>query len=207
MDLFLIDAIGPFFRGIEGRRINWSKVPFHTLELAGEERERRFARIREDLAAFAERVSAEGFNAVSLDDVAHLAHHPLYENEARASIAALRTEFRGLFALLRDRGLAIYVTMDVLSYTPALRAEIGGSQRRARRFLREILDGFLADFPEVSGVILRIGECDGKDVRGLFKSELLLRRAGHLNELLHTLLPMFERRERRGSRHRHRASA
>jgi hypothetical protein len=134
---------------------------------------------------------------VSLDDVAHLAHHDLHEPAARVEIARLRDDFRPLFALLRARGLAVYVTMDILSYTPALRAAVGSNQRRARRFLRRLLDGFLRDFPEVSGVIVRIGESDGKDVSGLFKSELLVRRARHLNELLRALLPVFERHGRR----------
>ena len=46
------------------------------------------------------------------------------------------------------------------------------------------------------GIILRIGECDGKDVRGELTSELFIRSAKEANALLHELLPIFESRDR-----------
>ncbi len=124
MELFLIDAIGPFFRGYERRRINWSKIPFNHLELTGPKRRAQFDRIAEDMRLFSRRVRAMGYNAVSLDDVAHLADHPWYEEEHRSSVRILQEEFRRLFALIRAEGLAIYLTMDVLSFTPALRLRL-----------------------------------------------------------------------------------
>ena len=195
--LYLIDAIGPFFRDAKARRINWSKIPFEHFEQPGPERDRRFARIRADLATFADRVAAVGFNAVSLDDLAHLADDELYEPAARALITDLRDEFRSLFAILEARGLAIYLTMDVLSFTPALRRALGGSRERTLEFLTRLIDRFFRDFPEISGLILRVGESDGRDVRGLFQSELVLRRPRHANRLLKALLPIFEHHGRR----------
>ena len=77
--IFLIDAIGPFFRGCEGRRINWSKIHFTRLAIAGPEREAQWNGIREDLRTFTREVAAAGFTAVTLDDLAHLATHPLHD--------------------------------------------------------------------------------------------------------------------------------
>jgi hypothetical protein len=196
VDLFLIDAIGPFFRGVKGRKVNWSKIPFHRLEVGGDERERRFHRLREDLAIFADRVAAEGWNAVSLDDLAHLADHERYEPEVRTTIDGLRGEFRRLFSLLRQRGLSVFLTMDVMTYTPALRRAIGNDQNKVRVFLSELIDRFFADFPEVAGLIVRIGESDGKDVPGELSSELVLRTTAQVNRLLRDLLPVFERHGR-----------
>ncbi|MEE4167192.1 MAG: hypothetical protein V2I35_14410, partial [Desulfocapsaceae bacterium] len=45
---------------------------------------------------------------------------------------------------------------------------------------------------EIKGIIFRIGECDGKDVKGDFKSELFLRSSRQVNRLLRELLPIFE---------------
>ncbi len=67
--LHLIDAIGPFFRELSRRTINWSKIPF---EHSREADVAQWARIRENLRSFAQQVSEIGFNAVSLDDVWHL---------------------------------------------------------------------------------------------------------------------------------------
>jgi hypothetical protein len=52
MHLFLIDAIGPFFRGYDWRTINWSKIPFAHLALDGPHSDAQWARIREDLETF-----------------------------------------------------------------------------------------------------------------------------------------------------------
>jgi hypothetical protein len=197
MKLFLIDAIGPFFRGSSERRINWSKIPFARLNLAEEARRDQFDQIGRDLRVFAAKARAVGYNAATLDDVAHLADHPWYEPEVRAHIRILRGEFRGLFRIVRDEGMAVYLTMDVLSYTPALKARIGKDQGAINRFLCELLAGLLADFPEISGVIVRIGESDGRDVKDLFRSELSIRTPEQLNRMLHALLPVFERAGRR----------
>ena len=84
MELFLIDAIGPFFRGYESQRVNWSKIPF--THLAGAD-DARWQRITADLRTFARELAAQGYNAVTLDDLAHLAPHPLHEPEVAAQIA------------------------------------------------------------------------------------------------------------------------
>lgn len=199
MELFLIDAIGPFFRGVEGRRINWSKIPFGSLPLGrgqADERERVFRQVRDDLGEFCRRVAQAGFNAVTLDDVSHLARCPAYEDEAGAIIEACRAEFRKLFAIVREAGLRIHVTMDVMTFTPALRSRVGTGAGEVSAFLGDHLDRFLADFPEVDGVVMRIGECDGRDVGGIFRSELVIRDARGLNRLLREVLPVFECRRR-----------
>ena len=197
MELFLIDAIGPFFRGYERRRINWSKIPFNHLELTGPKRRAQFDRIAEDMRLFSRRVRAMGYNAVSLDDVAHLADHPWYEEEHRSSVRILQEEFRRLFALIRAEGLAIYLTMDVLSFTPALRLRLGQDHKKIAVFVRELLADLFREFPEVSGIIMRVGESDGRDVKGLLHSELCLRRPAQLNHLLKAILPLFEEEKRR----------
>lgn len=95
---FLIDAIGPFFDGHRGKRINWSKIPFAHLE----ERPETWEQIRADMRKFCKEVSGLGYNAVSLDDVAHLYHHPLHDEVLRQRIAFLRKEFHQLFQIARD---------------------------------------------------------------------------------------------------------
>jgi hypothetical protein len=195
--LALIDAIGPFFRGYDKRRINWSKIPFTHLATSGPERETQWQTIRRDLATFADKVSALGFNAVSLDDVAHLADHPWYEPEVREAISVFRAEFRPLLADLRARGLQIFVTADFLTTSAAVDARLRDDPRRATDWFREIAASFLDDFPEVEGVILRIGESDGLDVKDPLRSRLWLRNAVQVNRMLRSLLPIFEQRGRR----------
>ena len=192
MELFLIDAIGPFFRGYDRKRINWSKIPFQHLATQGAERERQFAQIRRDMAQLARRVSATGFNAVTLDDLAHLADHAWYEPPVRERIQAFRDEFRLVFDLLQAHGLAIYVTADLMTYTPESKRRLGDSFDANVDFLKTQVDSFLHDFPQVDGLIFRIGESDGVDVRDELRSELFFRSPDSLNRALHAVLPLFE---------------
>jgi hypothetical protein len=196
MNLFLIDAIGPFFRGYPRRTVNWSKIAFDHLKLSGPESGAQWAQIRADLDLFCSRAAAMGYTAVSLDDATHLADHPWYELDVRAEIRRWQEEFRQCFNVVRRHGLQIYITMDVFSATPAVRQQLIHVRWTVERFLAELLDGFLVDFPEVAGVIMRIGESDAPDVQGEFRSELYLKEPEQVNRFLKTILPVFEKHRR-----------
>ena len=195
--LYLIDAIGPFFRDYQRTTINWSKIPFEHLKLEGEGRAAQWTQIRDDLDTFCAKTAALGFNAISLDDVTHLADHAWYELDVRRSISQWREEFRRCFDVAKRHGLKIYLTMDVFSATPAVREHLKQVRRSVESFLSELLETFFTDFPEVAGVIVRIGEADGKDVHGEFLSELHLKRPMEVNRFLKALLPIFEKHQRK----------
>ena len=59
------------------------------------------------------------------------------------------------------------------------------------------MERFFADFPEVAGVIVRIGESDGKDVKDDFHSQLVIQTPEDARSFLQALLPVFEKHGRR----------
>lgn len=192
MDLFLIDAIGPFFRGYRRKRINWSKIVFPHLDTL---EERDWEAIRGELREFARKVVAQGYNAVSLDDLAHLTHHPLHEAEVTQRIEHFKRHFGEYFTILQEEfGLRVYLTTDVLPLTPAVEREIGNHPEALDRYYRELVCRCLDDYPQLSGLILRIGESDGTDVRDPIRTRLHLRDPLATNRLLSQLLPEFEAR-------------
>jgi len=134
----MIDAIGPFFSDYQRRKINWSKLPFEHLSTVETQRSAQFAQIRQDMQVFATRVSTIGYNAATVDDVVHLVDHPWYESHIREKIKVYAEEFDELFSILTASDLAIYVTMDVLSSTPALDRQLEQTGTN--------VDDFLADF-------------------------------------------------------------
>jgi hypothetical protein len=148
------------------------------------------------MRTFTREAAAAGYNAVTLDDLAHLAPHPLHEPETAARIAVFREEFRKIFRIVREVGLEIYVTSDVLPVTPRVNATLGNHRQRLEDFYIELVSGFLGDFPEVSGLVLRIGESDGVDVKDPIRTRLHVRSARETNRLLRALLPVFERHDR-----------
>ncbi len=195
MELFLIDAIGPFFRGYGKRRINWSKIPFTHLKTTGAEAEEQWAGIEADMRAFAAEVSALGYNAVTLDDLAHLAAHPLHEPEISADIAVFRERFTRLFDMLVEEfGLKVFLTSDILPMTPALDAVFGEDAVALELYYTQLVESLLNDFPQLSGLILRIGESDGNDVKDPIRTRLHLRNPRETNRLLRKLMPIFDSR-------------
>jgi hypothetical protein len=196
--LHLIDAIGPFFRGHDVRTINWSKIPWQNLPKTRDAAaDAWWALVRADLTKFADQAAAWGFNAVSLDDVTHLADHAWLEPELRERIALYREEFTRCFAIFTERGLAVHLTMDVMTYTPELRRRMTEAKRSVNDYLAELLDGFFVSFPQVAGIIVRIGESDGKGVHDEFRSELVIQKPAQARQLLLDLLPVCEKHARR----------
>ena len=194
MQLFLIDAIGPFFRGYGKSHINWSKIPFMHLKTEGPEREAQWLQIAEDLRTFARNVTALGYNAVTLDDLAHLTLHPLQEEEIRQRIHVFREEFRKLFAILRQEfGLKIFLTTDAIPVTPAVDKGLENNSALMETYYRELVKQALEDFPELEGLILRIGESDGNDVQDPIRTRLHLRSPRDTRKLITRLLPEFEK--------------
>lgn len=192
MELFLIDAIGPFFRGYDRARVNWSKIPFmHLVDASPDD----WVAIENELREFASQVSAQGYNAVTLDDLAHLAPHPLHEPEVAERIQFLREKFDRFFDLLQGEfNLRIYLTTDVLPMTPALSAVMGNDPAELESYYVGLVRGILDDFPQLAGLILRVGESDGNDVDDPIRTRLHLRNPREANRLLRALLPEFEQR-------------
>ncbi len=196
MQLFLVDGIGPFFKRAPGRRLNWSKIPFEFLERDGEVDVELLAEIRAEFDTFCGRVSAVGFNAISLDDVAHLARWSGYAPRLSAKIEVYRRELGRFFEIAANHGLDVYLTTDIMFFVPELEAELGGNVRRIGKWLATACAQLLDDFPQIAGVILRIGESDGVDVSGDFLSRLAVKTPKQLRRLTETLLPEFEARHR-----------
>jgi hypothetical protein len=76
-------------------------------------------------------------------------------------------------------------------------AQLRGNADASRAWFCEVVDTFLTEFPEVAGIILRIGESDAHDVVDPLRSRLALRTAKQVRQLLQHILPTFERHGRR----------
>lgn len=198
MELFLIDAIGPFFRNYKKSRVNWSKIPFPNLLTSGIEATQQWQRIHQDMRDFAREVSSLGYNAVTLDDLAHLAPHPLHEPEIAANIAFFRKQFSSLFDVITGEfGLKVFLTSDVIPLTPAIEKSLSHKKAELENYYHSLIKNTLDDFPQLSGIILRIGESDGVDVKDPIRTHLHLRNPRETNHLIRKLLPEFEKRNKK----------
>lgn len=191
MDLLLIDAIGPFFIGTTRARINWSKIPFADFLDGSVVREDRLAALLPQFETFCARIRLAGYTGITLDDVAHLADHLSYPPQLRTAIAAFRRRFAPLLDCAQRHGLRVFVTTDA-TFVPV----DAGRELRRQALRPDFLAGLVQDLfdwrPDLSGVIVRVGESDGLDVRDLIRSELRIRTASQCRALIDSVLSVCE---------------
>ncbi|MBK1835158.1 hypothetical protein [Roseibacillus ishigakijimensis] len=196
MNLFLLDGIGPFFRALDHSRINWSKIPFAHLPLSGAEGEWFWRRLETDFRTVAARAKELGYNAITLDDLAHLTPHPWHSEEMNERLEFFAEKFSRLFAILEKHDLQAWVTADVISLSPEAAIRVGKDFDARTSFFYDLFNRFCQRHPSVKGLILRIGESDGLDVRDELRSNLHIRSAKEVNKFLRGLLTHAEEQQK-----------
>lgn len=194
----IIDGVAPFFRGYGKKRVNWSKIPFAYVEKAGmlDPDQPTARQLIADFRAFVQRAAAEGYNAVTLDDLVHLLEWEGYPDSLRQKLAAYMRLYRELFAIADAAGVRVLVTSDVFSLHPALSAATGEKLASVTSWLATRLDALFEMLPAISGIIFRIGENDAIGTKGDFLSRLLIRTPAQANRFLRELVPVFEKYNR-----------
>ena len=200
--LYLIDASAPFFARKKNKsHTNWSKAPTHELLRKGKVSKKVHKKIREGMLAYARRVRSLGYNALSIDEASYL----IYEEapDQKKSIQKYRKYYGRLFDQVLDLGLAPFLTADIWfgvsaeQYRRRSEALFGGSAMSDRRaffaHVARLLDNLLADFPQLAGMIFRMGESDGVDVQSPFRSQIVLRDPRDMQQFLQSVLPVFEK--------------
>ncbi|MGA0369126.1 MAG: hypothetical protein ACO3N7_06715 [Kiritimatiellia bacterium] len=197
MNLFIIDGISPFFKGVQpGKRVNWSKIPFQLLEKDGVADLKDLEQICEDFDHFCSRAAGMGYNTVTLDDLAHMLPHPDFEPEVNRKLEVYAAYYARWISIAASHGMKVLITTDFMFTTPASAKKIGkGFQAHLLWFRGHLLE-FFKRYPQVAGIVLRIGESDGQDVVGDFRSKLMIRKASEARRMLASLLPEFERNDR-----------
>jgi hypothetical protein len=191
----IIDAIGPFFEGYQKPIINWSKIPFSHLESGDQLNPDRIHQVEKGMKQFCKRVAKIGYNAISLDDLAHLVEDDIYPAPLWHKIRQYKELYERLFAIARRQNLGVFINTDLMFYHPSIKKAFGYEHDAIIGFLKQLLIRLFETYP-VEGIITRIGETDGIDVEGDFLSQLTIRTPKQARLFLEHLLPVFESYDR-----------
>lgn len=175
--LYLIDASAPFFLEGYSGKTNWSKINFTELEDEGKVKKRTRREIRERFESYARRVSSLGYNAISLDDLAHVTKFGFYPKELKRKLKGYRKLYRDLLSICVAEGLRVFLNTDLMFHLAGLESVERGDERKTTQVIGMLCRGLrktFERFPEVEGVIFRLGESDGLDVESEFKSRLMI---------------------------------
>lgn len=191
--LYIIDALGPFFVNEKKRdTVNWSKVVFADIETDGRLPSATRMRILKNFDIYLDRVMALGYDSISIDDLAHLVNLPFYAADLQALLNDYGKLYKQIVARAKQRNLRVFINTDFLFFNDDIHAHLQTHHLSPVDFYQEVLAKAMHDFPEIDGVILRVGEKDGNDVTGPFLSTLLLKTPADANQLLRKIIPLFE---------------
>ncbi len=195
--LYIIDTTSPFFVKHPRTLINWSKVPHHHLEKKdGLPHKKRQKKIRSNFERYVRRAADLGYNSISVDELSRVALLDFYPPELRKKIKRWRKYYRRLFQIAARLKMRIFLTTDLMFFHPAIEEATQNREGRLIEVLKAAIEDVLAEFPEIAGIIFRAGESDGVDVKGDFRSRIVLRTPAQANRWIHELLPLFESRKR-----------
>lgn len=191
-ELRLFDGVAPLFTGVTGGETNWSKTPFARIEHRGRIPADRIDAVVQAWERYCREMATIGYNAVAVDDLAHLVSHPWYPGPLRQLLADWQALYTRLFATARRLGLRVFAVTDYCFFNDAIETHLVTTGRSPLEFFAETVEMALRQY-RLDGLVLRLGESDGVDVGGVFTSRLSVRRPAEARRVVSRLLPLFER--------------
>lgn len=188
--LKIIDALGPFFKDYNKSVYNWSKIPFENLEKDGNLDKIKCKKILKDLEFLFKKVKKLGYNAISLDDLAHLTKFDFYDSSFKRKIDDYKEFYDKIFKLAQKFSFKIFINTDVMFFNKFIHDT---KTNHYDLFIQAIE---LSLSLPIDGIILRVGESDGVDVEGDFKSKLIIKTAEQLNSLISEVIHFFEENDK-----------
>lgn len=195
-DLKIIDTTAPFFAVQNIKKINWSKAPLDHLEKKNKPHKKKYKKIFKDFYKYIKKIKEIGFNAVSIDDLSHILSLPCYPEKTKKKIFLYKKIFKKLFSIAQLFDLKIFITTDIMFFHESLIKEVGHNLKKITELLKIEIDKLFLELPEITGIIIRIGESDGIDVKSEFKSKIIIKKPEQANFFIKKLLPVFEKRNK-----------
>lgn len=196
LKLFIIDAASPFFSKYKEKIINWSKIPYYNLEKNDQIHKPTYRKIFNSFKKYIKKVSKIGYNAVSIDDLCHLINFNFYHEKTKIKIKSYQKRFRILFKIIKKHDMKVFITSDIMFYNKELIQNVRKNDKKIIKALKIGINKLFIEFKEIDGIIFRIGESDGVDVKSDFKSRLIIKTPGQLNNYITQLLPVFEKNKK-----------
>ncbi|MCS7093022.1 MAG: hypothetical protein NZL96_01105 [Patescibacteria group bacterium] len=191
MKIFISEICGPFYIFSKGN-INWSRIPFNDLENKNKIDPQKEKKLISILFNYLDQISSLGFNGVSLDDLAHLVSMPFYSNAIREKLNHYRFFYKKLFSIIKEKKLKIFIKTDFMFYNREIIDYLKIKRIDESSMFRIFIEKAFEEYPELEGIIIRIGECDGVDIVNDFKSKITIKSAKQLNHFLKMIIPIFE---------------
>ena len=121
-DLYLIDASAPFFLDENAGKTNWSKIDFDEIEEDGKVRKGTRQVLLERFTSYVRTIRSIGYNAISVDDLAHFLKFGFYPKKLKRKLKGYRKLYRALLEVCAQEGLLVFLNTDLMFHLAGLDA-------------------------------------------------------------------------------------
>jgi hypothetical protein len=194
--LRIIDTVGPFAVGNGKHILNWSKNPFGNLEQKDSLDKKKCKEVLTSFDDYLQKVTTLGYNAITIDDLPHLIIHDFYTTPLKKLLSEYQRLYKQLFAIANKYNLKIYVNVDYMYYNNDIDNHTNGKYKQIEKLFFATVEHALQQYPEITGINIRIGESDAKDIQDNFISRLTLKTPKQVNRFLKGVLPLFEKHKK-----------
>ncbi|MBN1262940.1 MAG: hypothetical protein JW991_01135 [Candidatus Pacebacteria bacterium] len=196
MTLKIIDCLTPFFELVEKKdKINWSEIPFGQINkifYRQLEAKALTAQLALKFKKYLIKIKSLGYNGVILDDLAHMVNLPFLNKRHQKILTNFRQLYSRLIKICRQADIEVWVNTDYMFSNKQIEKYCQAKKISRAAIFKLYLRKIFKEYP-VAGIIVRIGESDGTDVKDIFKSKLAIRKPEELNSFLKEILPVFEK--------------
>lgn len=194
--LKIIDTVGPFAVDANKHILNWSKNPFGNLELKDSLDKKKCRNIIESFEKYLHKITALGYNAITIDDLPHLINYDFYNVSLKKLLGDYHSLYKQLFIIARKYNLKIFVDVDYMFYNKDIDIYTKGKNKNIENLFFISIEKAFQQYPEIAGINIRIGESDAKDIKDHFKSSLTLKTPKQANKFLKRMLPLFKKHDK-----------
>lgn len=202
--IIMSDGISPFFESWKEIK-HYSNIPFYQIDTdtwAGVD-EVQLADSKYRFTAYVDTISKAGYNAISIDDVNHVLNmKKIFNSDSFLSKrnALYIAYYKDLIAIAREKHIGVYLISDMQFYNDEVEKNIWSLSSQNPKLIDFNTLAFttlFTDFPDISGIILRIWEGWGVYNNDDYKSKIIYTSPKEVNTFLKYLLPIFEKYQKK----------
>lgn len=190
MNLKIIDSIGPFILKDKTNH-NWSKTPFGYYDKLNNPKS-EFEIVLKNFMKYVKKISKIGYNAITIDDLSHMAILDIYPYKLKEKLNKFKELYSKLIKICNDKKIKVFINFDLMYFNNEIERLCKNNTNNMIIILNKSLK-YLFNNYNVDGIISRFGECDGVDVKGIFKSKIIIKTPNIAKKFLNNLLPVIEK--------------
>lgn len=185
----IIDSLGPFINP-KNPPLNWSKIPFEEYE-----KNLDFSKVILRFETFISSIKKHGYNSISLDDLPHMVVLDGYSPSLKHKLKKFQDLYVTIIDIAKKHNVKVFINADIMYQTPGFSSKLFRLRKNVD-LLKKSLDLLFSKY-NVEGIITRIGECDGVDVKGMFPSKIEIDTPRKARKYIKECLPIFEKNNKK----------